>query len=181
LGTSEVYGDFSYGLGFRGVVLGKKSGTFAGDYNAVFGDNSVALGGSNLISISSNQVVMGTFNNPSTSALLVVGTGTSNANRANVLEVNGNSVTVVGNISASGVIYSNQINTLGTGTPTISSGSDIQLNAVTRVTVATTPLRLANLSSIQRDALTPLFGDLIYNTTTNKFQGYASTGWVDLS
>lgn len=181
LGTSEVYGDFSYGLGFRGAVLGKKSGTFAGDYNAVYGDNSVALGGSNLISISSNQVVMGTFNNPSTSALLVVGTGTSNANRANVLEVNSNSVTVVGNISASGVIYSNQINTLGTGTPTISSGSDIQLNAVTRVTVATTPLRLANLSSIQRDALTPLFGDLIYNTTTNKFQGYASTGWVDLS
>ena len=90
LGTSEVYGDYSYGLGYRGAVLGKKSGTFAGDYNAVFGDNSVALGGSNLISISSNQVVMGTFNNPSTDALLVIGNGTSNTNRSNALEVYSN-------------------------------------------------------------------------------------------
>jgi hypothetical protein len=87
LGTSEVYGDFSYGLGFRGAVLGKKSGTFAGDYNTVFGDNSVAIGGSNLISTSGNQVVIGTFNNPNTNSLFVVGSGTSDSNRRNVFEV----------------------------------------------------------------------------------------------
>jgi hypothetical protein len=87
LGTSEVYGDFSYGLGFRGAVLGKKSGTFAGDYNTVFGDNSVAIGGSNLISTSGNQVVIGTFNNPNTNSLFVVGSGTSDSNRKNVFEV----------------------------------------------------------------------------------------------
>jgi hypothetical protein len=87
LGASEVYGDFSYGLGFRGAVLGKKSGTFAGDYNAVFGDNSVAIGGSNLISTSGNQVVIGTFNNPNTNSLFVVGSGTSDTNRRNVFEV----------------------------------------------------------------------------------------------
>lgn len=87
LGTSEVYGDYSYGLGYRGAVLGKKSGTFAGDYNAVYGDNSVALGGSNLISISSNQVVMGTFNNPNTNSLFVVGSGASDTNRKNVFEI----------------------------------------------------------------------------------------------
>ena len=87
LGNSEVYGDFSYGLGFRGAVLGKKSGTFAGDYNAVFGDNSVAIGGSNLISISGNQVVIGTFNDPNTNSLFVVGSGTSDTNRRNVFEV----------------------------------------------------------------------------------------------
>jgi hypothetical protein len=87
LGTSESYGNYSYGLGFRGAVLGDKSGTFAGDYNAVFGNNSVAIGGSNLISISGNQVVIGTFNDPNTNSLFVVGSGTSDINRRNVFEV----------------------------------------------------------------------------------------------
>jgi hypothetical protein len=87
LGNSEVYGNYSYGLGFRGAVLGQKSGTFAGDYNAVFGDNSVALGGSNLISTRGNQVVIGTFNDPNTNSLFVVGSGTSDTNRRNVFEV----------------------------------------------------------------------------------------------
>jgi len=90
LGNSEVYGDYSYGLGYRGAVLGKKSGTFAGDYNAVFGDNSVAIGGSNLISTSGNQVVIGTYNNPNTNSLFVVGSGASDKNRKNVFEVKGN-------------------------------------------------------------------------------------------
>ena len=89
LGNSEVYGDFSYGLGYRGAVLGKKSGTFAGDYNAVFGDNSVAIGGSNLVSISGNQVVVGTYNDPNTNSLFVVGSGASDTNRKNVFEVTG--------------------------------------------------------------------------------------------
>lgn len=87
LGTSEVYGEYSYGLGYRGAVLGKRSGTFAGDYNAVFGNNSVAIGGSNLISMSGNQVVIGTFNDPNTNSLFVVGSGTSDSNRLNVFEV----------------------------------------------------------------------------------------------
>jgi hypothetical protein len=90
LGNSEVYGDFSYGLGYRGAVLGKKSGTFAGDYNAVYGDNSVALGGSNLVTTSGNQVVIGTFNDPNTNALFVVGSGASDNRRKNVFEVKGN-------------------------------------------------------------------------------------------
>ena len=111
LGTSESYGNYSYGLGFRGAVLGNKSGTFAGDYNAVFGDNSVALGGSNLINNVSrnNQVVMGTFNNPNTNALLVVGNGTSNANRSNALEVTSNQVNVYGNVTATGFSAPNAV------------------------------------------------------------------------
>jgi hypothetical protein len=92
--------------------------------------------------------------------------------------------TVTTHLSVGGIIYSNQINTInevGTGTFILSSGSDIQLSAVNRVAVTNTPFRLVNLTSIQRDALAPQYGDMIYNTTTNKFQGYASVGWVDLS
>ena len=104
LGTSESYGNFSYGLGWRGVVLGDKSGTFAGDYNTVFGNNSVALGGEGLISLSSTpyQAVVGKYNNPNNNALLVVGAGTSNTNRVNILEVEASQLTVNGTISTSG-------------------------------------------------------------------------------
>jgi len=111
LGNSEVYGNFSYGLGFRGAVLGQKSGTFAGDYNAVYSDNSVALGGEGLISLSSTpyQAVIGKYNNPNNNALFVVGTGTSNTSRSNVLEVNSSGLTVTGNISASATGYFNHV------------------------------------------------------------------------
>ena len=89
--------------------------------------------------------------------------------------------TVTTYLSVGGIIYSSQINTVGTGTPTLSSGSDIQLDAVTRVTVSNTPFRIANFTTASRDAITPLYGDMIYNTTTNTFQGYSSLGWVNLS
>jgi hypothetical protein len=104
LGTSESYGNYSYGLGWRGVVLGDKSGTFAGDYNTVFGNNSVALGGEGLISLSSTpyQAVVGKYNDPNNSALFVVGAGTSNTNRSNILEVEASKVSITADISGSG-------------------------------------------------------------------------------
>jgi len=128
LGTSESYGNFSYGLGWRGVVLGDKSGTFAGDYNTVFGNNSVALGGEGLISLSStsHQAVVGKYNNPNNNALFVVGAGTNNTNRTNVLEVEASKVTVNGAISSNGTITalggnSNQWNSNYTTTNTNSA------------------------------------------------------------
>ena len=40
---------------------------------------------------------------------------------------------------------------------------------------------MPNYTTAQRDALTPSAGQVIYNTTTNRFQGYVTgTGWVDL-
>jgi len=119
LGTSESYGNFSYGLGWRGVVLGDKSGTFAGDYNTVFGNNSVALGGEGLISLSStsHQAVVGRYNNPNNNALLVVGAGTNNTNRTNILEVEASKVTINGALST-----------------TVLSADSVFLKGTTRVT-----------------------------------------------
>lgn len=37
-----------------------------------------------------------------------------------------------------------------------------------------------SLTTTERDALTPTNGMLIYNETTNKFQGRAGGVWVDL-
>jgi hypothetical protein len=90
--------------------------------------------------------------------------------------------TITTYLSVGGIIYSKQINTVGAGTPTLSSGSDIQLDAVTRVTVTRTPFRLANFTETERNNIAPLYGDIIYNTTSNTFQGYTSLGfWADLS
>jgi hypothetical protein len=128
LGNSESYGNYSYGLGFRGAVLGDKSGTFAGDYNAIYSNNSVALGGEGLISLSSTpyQAVVGKYNNPNNNALFVVGAGISNTNRVNVLEVNNNGLTVTGSLSTSSTMFasggnSNQWNSNYTTTNTNSA------------------------------------------------------------
>ena len=41
-------------------------------------------------------------------------------------------------------------------------------------------LRLANLTTTERNALTAANGMIIYNTTDNKFQGYENGGWANL-
>ena len=40
--------------------------------------------------------------------------------------------------------------------------------------------RLANLTTVQRDALTPATGMLVFNTDTSRFQGYFSGAWSDI-
>jgi hypothetical protein len=41
-------------------------------------------------------------------------------------------------------------------------------------------IRLANLTTAQRNALSALDGMIIYNTTDNKFQGYENGSWANL-
>jgi hypothetical protein len=69
--------------------------------------------------------------------------------------------------------------TSGTGTPEISSASSIRLNAPDGI-IALNPIKLASYTTVQRNSLTVSNGDMIYNTSTNKFQGYANGVWVDL-
>lgn len=63
---------------------------------------------------------------------------------------------------------------------------DTKLSIAPTSISANTLFRLVNLTSAERDALTPSYGDIIYNTTTNTFQGWQNTGgslseWVNLS
>ena len=42
-------------------------------------------------------------------------------------------------------------------------------------------LRMPSFTDTQRNLLTPQNGDVIYNSTTNRFQGYQQGAWVDLA
>lgn len=70
--------------------------------------------------------------------------------------------------------------TSGSGTPELASDTDILLTAGTRVEITQSPLKMASFTTTERNALTPQNGDVIYNTTDSKFQGYAGGTWVNL-
>jgi hypothetical protein len=79
-------------------------------------------------------------------------------------------------------ITANSFSSNSGGAPTIVSTSTLTLEASTasRVVVSQSPFKLAIYSVAARDLLTAENGDLIYNSTTGKFQGYAAGSWVDL-
>lgn len=67
-----------------------------------------------------------------------------------------------------------------TGVPTLTSATNINLQAANVVAVTTSPFRLASLTTAQRNALVAVNGDMIYNSTLNKLQGYQNGTWINL-
>jgi len=66
-------------------------------------------------------------------------------------------------------------------TNTISSSSDVVLDAGNRVTVeGTVPFRLPNLTTTQRNAISAQAGDMVFNTSTNAVNVYNGSSWVAL-
>lgn len=76
------------------------------------------------------------------------------------------------------------INSTAAGTPTIASTTDIKLQAGTgaedRVEISQAPLKLANLTTTERDTKTSQNGDMIYNSTTNQYEVYENGTWRSL-
>jgi hypothetical protein len=70
--------------------------------------------------------------------------------------------------------------TVGAGTPELESDTDILLTAGTRVEITSSPLKMASFTTTERNGLSAENGDIIYNTTDNKFQGYENGAWVNL-
>lgn len=63
---------------------------------------------------------------------------------------------------------------VGIGTNSVDAGATLEVDGTTG------GILFPRLTTTQRDALTGVNGLMIYNTTDNKFQGYANGAWVDL-
>ncbi len=90
------------------------------------------------------------------------------------------SLLVSGSLTTTGPITAPTFAISSVGTPTIESATNINLTAGNAVVVSSSPLRLAIFTDAQTGSLTPQNGDMIYNSTTHKFMGYASGSWVQL-
>lgn len=87
----------------------------------------------------------------------------------------GNNLTVENDVLINGSLTSQ-----GSGTPELFSDNEIELNAGTRIVPTTGPIQMLKVTTSERDALVSENGDMIYNTTLNKFQGYENGAWVNL-
>lgn len=90
-------------------------------------------------------------------------------------------LTVAGGVGIQGNLYvGGSINTASTGTPEIVSATDLLLSATNRVSVTASPLKVASFTTTNRNLIAASNGDIIYNTTANRFQGYQNGVWINL-
>ena len=84
-------------------------------------------------------------------------------------------MSVVGNVTAANFIGG------GAGTPTLSSATNLDLSAVSAVRViGGGTFRMPSLTTAQIANTIAANGDMIYNSSVNKFQGYENGAWANI-
>lgn len=87
---------------------------------------------------------------------------------------------VENDLVVSNTVTADKFISTGTETPEISATTNLTLTAGNAVVITSSPLRMASFTTTERNALAAQNGDIIYNTTDNKFQGYENGSWVNL-
>lgn len=89
-------------------------------------------------------------------------------------------LSVENHLAVTGTVTADKFVATGTETPEISASANLNLTAGNAVVITGSPLRMASFTTTERDALAAQNGDVIYNTTDNKFQGYENGAWANL-
>lgn len=86
-------------------------------------------------------------------------------------------LTVENDLSVQNTAYANNFVSTSNGTPTIDSATTINLSSQDGTVVSGGPFRLPSFTNTQRDALSAVNGDIIYNSQDNKIQAYINGTW----
>ena len=86
-------------------------------------------------------------------------------------------LTVENDLTVRNTAYAKTFVSTSTGVPTIDSASTITLSSQDGTIVSGGPFRLPSYNNAQRDALSAVVGDIIYNTQDNKIQAYINGVW----
>ena len=183
--------------GFSNVAVGNNASINGGtgDFNIAIGDAAGTNVGNGNDNIAIGRLTIGTLEDGSDN-ISIGKSGASNLTNGNHnitigtdsgdLLTDGNGNVLIGH--ATNVTSSTDINTIvigsgsiGNGPNTTTIGNDTTTHTYLKgVTLTGTTFRMPNYTDVQTGSLSPSNGDMIYNTTVNKFVGYANGAWVEL-
>lgn len=92
-------------------------------------------------------------------------------------DLNTTNSVIFDNVTTTGTVSATSFTNNSVGVPTVSSSTNLDLDATNLVRIVSSPLRLAQFTQAQRDLLTPGSGDLIYNSTSEKAEVYQENSW----
>lgn len=86
-------------------------------------------------------------------------------------------LTVQNDLTVENKAYADEFISTSTGTPTIDSATTINLSSQDGTVVSGGPFRLPSFTNTERDALSAVDGDMIYNSQDNRIQAYINGTW----
>ena len=125
-----------------------------------------------------NNVELGNELYPDTNNTGKVGTSSLKFAEGNFVAVNSDTISVSSFSTTS--ITTEDLEVVGTGTGEITSGSDLVFTSGNRSRFEGGPVKLTNANQASIDAIVTQSGDVVYNTTDNRFQFYQNGNWVQL-